>query len=624
MFAKSLTFDDVLLVPKKGIVNSRKEVKLNCRLTKNISLSVPLVSSNMDSVTESDMAIAMARRGGIGFIHRFCSIEDQCEMVKRVKRAQNCLITDPWSIELEKTISEAEEYMNEKGVNTLLVLDFDEKFYGILTREDINLVDNKETTVEYACKTKGLVTTTNENITFEEAKEIFRENHFKKLPVLDNKGYIKGLITLKDINNKSNFPLMSLDSEGRLLVGAAIGVNSDYIERAEGLIDAGADVIVIDIAHGHSEIAINATKEFKKRFPKTELVVGNVCTEEGYRDLVEAGADAVKVGVGGGCFSADTKVEMYETDKEKTISELKVGDIINGGDLRPTQVKKIIYTGMKCLSRLKIKGYPDYIYVTKDHRFWVEGDRWETIYDIYNDPNIGLFHGTEIEEYIQNYKCDQSWDIEVESPSHSFRIAGGRCIVHNSVCITRKVTGFGVPQLSAILDCSKPKQQTIEKYGQMKDFEVYSSIVPIIADGGIRTSGDIVKSIVAGADTVMMGSKLAGTDESPGKIIDKNGKKCKVLRGMAGTFANLSKDSKLRKKTSTKEVPYELTAEGVEGITDYKGSVHSVLTKLIDGIRSGVSYGGGKELKDIRNNVEMKLITNSGLIESGSHDLRLS
>lgn len=474
----SLTFDDVLLVPNKGIVNSRSEVNLKSQLTNNIELNTPLISSNMDSVTEDKLAIAMARRGGIGIIHRFCSIEDQVEMVKKVKRAQNILITDPICvIESQTSIENCKNLIKSSGINTLMITDENGKFTGIISKRDLELTST-ELNLNKIMKPAKEIITGSINTTNEEAKELFRRHHIKKLPIIDSNQKLIGLITLKDIENKTKFPLMSLDSKGRLLVGAAIGVKDDYLDRAKALIENEIDVIVIDIAHGHSEIAINATKEFKKIYPNIDLIVGNVCTRQGYLDLVKAGANSIKVGVGSG-----------------------------------------------------------------------------------------------------------------------------------SICITRKVTGFGVPQLSSILNCSK-----------CENFEIKP--IPIIADGGIRNSGDIVKAIVAGADTVMLGSLLAGTDETPGIIVERNGKKCKVIRGMAGTFANLSKESKLGNLKS--DDVYEITPEGVEGYIDYKGSVHSKIDKILGGIKSGVSYGGGKSLYDIRGKVEMIQITNSGLIESGNHDLKLN
>lgn len=525
-----LAFDDVLLVPKESPVKSRSEVSLKTRLTKRIELNIPIISSNMDTVTEAEMAIAMARMGGIGILHRFCSIEEQVFIIKQVKRAQNFKIENPYTCEREDTVASVLKLMNDKNVGSILVKinEWDlagKSFCGIVTKRDLRWADpnaeikdigtvlsvdeihqiflhqlNKKPETEMdsleseilkpteiknvyelpapllATRLVSKIYVASETIRFEEAREAFKQLKIKKLPIVDYYIKFKGLITSKDIHNTSQFPDMCLDQNHRLVVGAAIGVKDDYLERAKALLEAGADVLVLDIAHGHSKIGIEATKKVKEAFPECELIAGNVATKAGADALIAAGADAVKIGVGNG-----------------------------------------------------------------------------------------------------------------------------------SVCITRIVTGFGVPQFSAIRNVSN-----------------YSSGVHLIGDGGIRNSGDIVKALAAGANTVMLGSLLAGTDEAPGKIVYMNGKKVKALRGMAGTFANVSKVERSGKETSEVENVFEIVPEGVEGTVPYKGSVYRLLRQLCGGIRSGISYGGGRNIQELQQNAEFIRITSAGKIESGPHSLNVS
>lgn len=531
-----LTFDDVLLIPQKGIVDSRQDIHLNCRLTKNITLKAPLISANMDSVTEADMAITMARMGGIGILHRFCTIDDQCKMVEEVKRAQNVFISSPYFCNPMNTVKEVLYKLEQYKINSIPVIDIDGvteplsyittggmdgHFLGVINARNLKqfpedtliqhlynrfrnsfedpqklfLKDSHENSA-FICNSNTTSHTTPHTLpSTEELKEIMKNYNTSKVYIFYKEyrytnntntnekciyNIFKGIITLKDIENTQKFPLMSLDKKGRLLVGGAIGVKDDYLERANRLINAGIDVLVIDIAHGHSDLCINTIKQIKQMIKinskSVDIIAGNVCTPEGVLDLYSAGADAVKVGVG---------------------------------------------------------------------------------------------------------------------PS--------------GVCTTRIVTGFGLPQFSALK----------EIYDTKKSIDI-----PIIADGGIRTSGDIVKALIY-ADTVMMGSKLAGTDEAPGKIIYKSGKKCKVYRGMAGSFANLSKQEKLNPDSVKKSNIFEITAEGVDGYVEYKGSVQNILLNLINGIKSGVSYAGKKCIHDIQNQVSWVKVSSSGINESRTHDIIL-
>ena len=462
-----ITFDDVLLVPKKSSVNSRKNISVKTRLTKNIELNNPIVSSNMDTVTESEMAIAMARNGGIGVIHRFNSIEEQVKMVEEVKRAEGLIIRNPYCVNLDTSLDDIKSLMKSKKVHSLLVSEGGQ-LKGIITSRDIRFCENGKTAQEIMTPREKLIVG-NPGISFEDATELLDKNRIEKLPLVDSENNIKGLITSKDILNQINRPYASLDRHGRLLVGAAIGVK-DYLARAESLVAADVDVLVIDIAHGHSDLAIETLKNLKDKF-EVDIIAGNVATAEGTESLIKAGADGVKVGVGPG-----------------------------------------------------------------------------------------------------------------------------------SICITRIVTGAGVPQLTAVLNSIS----VAKKYN-----------VPIIADGGIRTSGDITKALAAGASTVMLGSVLAGTDESPGDLLIKDGRRVKVIRGMAGYGANMSK----RERENIRSEVFDIVPEGIEGTVPYRGSVKDIIKQLVGGLQSGISYCGSTNITEMQNNAEFIRVTGSGKKESGSHDV---
>jgi IMP dehydrogenase len=473
---EGLTFDDVLLVPKRSPIISRAQTNLKTKLSRNITINIPLVSANMDTITESGMAIALAREGGIGIIHRFMTIGDQVDEVLRVKRSESVMIEQPYTIKADMKVDGAKKMMQEYGVSGLLVEDEDRTLNGIITNRDIIFEKNMERKIS-ELMTKNVITA-KYGTTMEQAKEIIHKHRIEKLPIVDDKKRIVGLITSKDIMKMDQYPSASKDKKGRLLVGAAVGVKGDFLERTEALLDAGADTIIVDIAHGHSDNAINTVNMIKKAFPHCELIAGNVATGEGTRDLIAAGVDAVKVGVGSG-----------------------------------------------------------------------------------------------------------------------------------SICITRVVTGSGVPQLTAVMESVKVARE-------------YN--IPVISDGGIRTSGDTTKALAVGASSVMVGSMFGGTDESPGKTLVKNGKKFKMYRGMASFYASLGR--KYREEGPQVVDSNDLNdyvPEGVEAMVPYKGSVVEIIRQLVGGLRSGLSYCGAKTISEMQKNAEFIKITPAGYIESQYHDVNL-
>jgi IMP dehydrogenase len=474
-FKDGLTFDDVLLIPKYSDITSRSQTNLTTKLSRNISINIPFVSANMDTVTESAMAVAMARAGGIGIIHRFLTIKEQAKEVLKVKRSGSVMIENPYSIHLDKTVQEAINYAEEKEISGLLVVDSNSKLVGIVTDRDL-LFETDSTHLIKDVMTKDVVTT-KPGVSLDEAKKILHKNRIEKLPIVDELGFVKGLITSKDIINIEDYPYASKDKKGRPLVGAAVGVKGDFMERAESLINAGVDVLVVDIAHGHSENAISTIRNIKKAFSKCELIAGNVATAQGTEDLIKAGVDAVKVGVGSG-----------------------------------------------------------------------------------------------------------------------------------SICITRVITGSGVPQLTAVLDCAKIG----------KDYDI-----PIISDGGTRTSGDATKALAAGASSIMVGSMLGGTDESPGTVLTKNGKRFKIYRGMASLGASLGRKSKETGSISFDEDLNDYVAEGVEAMVPYKGTVTDILKQLTGGVRSGLSYCGAHTILQMQANAEFIKMSRAGFAESQPHDVSL-
>jgi IMP dehydrogenase len=471
---EGLTFDDVLLVPKYSNITTRSQTDLRTKLSKNISLNIPIVSANMDTVTESAMAIALAQEGGIGIIHRFLTVEEEVEEVLKVKRSASVMIENPYTISPDQSTKDAINYMHEKGVSGLLVVK-DSKLEGILTHRDVMFESESNKSVR-DIMTKDVITA-KPGINLIEAKELLRQHRIEKLPLVDDKGQVRGLVTSKDITHNENYPNASKDKKGRPLVGAAVGVKGDFMERTEALLEADADAIVVDIAHGHSENAITTIKNIKKAFPSCELIAGNVATAHGAEDLIKAGVDAVKVGVGSG-----------------------------------------------------------------------------------------------------------------------------------SICITRVITGSGVPQLTAVYDCA----QIGKKYD-----------IPIISDGGTRTSGDLTKALAAGASTVMVGSLFGGTDESPGSFVMKNGKRYKIYRGMASFYAALGRKSKETGNVAINDDLNDYVAEGVEAMVPYRGTVTDTIKQLAGGVRSGLSYCGAHTIPQMQQNAEFIKMSRAGFAESQPHDVDL-
>jgi IMP dehydrogenase len=472
---EGLTFQDVLLVPKRSSIASRKHVDTTGRFSRRIKLKVPIVSANMDTVTESRMAVTLARVGGLGVIHRFLTIDEEAAQVAKVKRAESIVIENPYTIGPDENVGRARGLMREHGVGGLLVVDPKGKLLGVVTERDLQFRDKLDESLRKVMTTK--LVTAPPDVGLLKAREILRDHKVEKLPLIDSSGRLKGLITAKDLKNKNLHPDASLDAKGRLLVGAAVGVVGDYVERSAAVLEAGADCLVLDVAHGHSDHVIHALENLRKKFPKAEIVAGNVATYEGARDLVAAGADGIKVGVGPG-----------------------------------------------------------------------------------------------------------------------------------SICSTRIVSGAGVPQLSAIMDCAKITAE--------KD-------VPICGDGGLRESGDLAKAFAAGASCVMLGSLLAGAEESPGWTVVKGGARWKIYRGMASLGATLSRKKKERaedEEVNPIEVA-EVVPEGVESMAPYKGPVADVIYQLIGGVRSGMSYSGARSLPDFWKKAEFVRITSAAWAESRPHHL---
>lgn len=474
-----LTFDDVLLVPKRSGVRSRKEVQTKTRLSRRIELRVPIVSAPMDTVTEHSMAITLARAGGIGIIHRFMSVEQQVEEVLKVKRSESIVIDEPYSLTADQKLKDAKRLMSQHEVSGLLVLDTTDRLQGILTSRDILFERDPEKKVaEMMTGIKDLVTAPS-NVTLQEAQRILHQHKLEKLPLVDGDGKLRGLITSRDILNLEQYPNTSKDGKGRLMVGAAIGVKPGYLERAKKLHEAGVDVLVLDVAHAHSDITLDVIRNVKRAVPELDLIAGNVATDEATKDLIGAGADSVKVGIGSG-----------------------------------------------------------------------------------------------------------------------------------SICTTRIVTGAGVPQLTAVIACTK----VADREG-----------VPIIADGGIRNSGDMTKAIAAGASTVMIGGLLAGTEESPGITVMREGRKFKLVRGMASIAASYdraTRESEQSEEDSAAEL-LDYVPEGVEAFVPYKGNASELINQLVGGLKSGMSYCGATEVSQFRGKGEFVRISQAGLKESYPHDVEV-
>ena len=472
----ALTYDDVLLVPQYSTVSSRKKLSTKTQLTGKLPLQIPIVSANMDTVTESEMAITMARAGGIGIIHRFMSIEDQVRQVLRVKKSESFVVKSPLTLTTSHTVADVNRVVAETYTGGIVILDDDERVVGIVTTRD--LLFEKNTTLLVKDVMTREVITAHADTTLQEAEKILHKHRIEKLPLVDEDQKLVGLITAKDILKLEEYPRASKDSLGRLAVGAAIGVKSSELTRVERLLDIGVDALVVDIAHGDSKLEIDFIKEMRKHFPGAQIIGGNVATAEGTQRLIDAGVDAVKVGVGPG-----------------------------------------------------------------------------------------------------------------------------------SICITRIVAGAGVPQFTAVSECAKVARP---------------QGIPIIADGGIRTSGDIVKALGAGASTVMLGSILAGTDESPGIFVTRKGHRYKSSRGMASLQANLARKSREGESNITKEEIEEYVSEGVDALVPYRGTTREVLAQLVGGLQSGMSYTNAHSLDELHEKATFVRMTPVGLRESHPHDVNLA
>lgn len=471
---EGLTFDDVLLIPSYSEVLPR-EVKLHSKFTKNISTNIPILSAAMDTVTEANLAIALARIGGIGVIHKNMPIEEQTAHVKKVKRAENTMIIDPITIKKDDTVEGALYLMKEYKIGGIPVVDDDFHLIGIVTNRDLRFQTQMKKPVKEVM-TKDKIITTSKDCDLERAAEILQRHKIEKLPVVDNDNKLIGLLTYKDITKVKDNPDATKDNKGRLKVAAGVGIAADTLERVEELSKASVDAIVIDTAHGHSMGVITMFKKIKQKFPELEIVVGNIGTGEAARDLVKAGADAVKVGIGPG-----------------------------------------------------------------------------------------------------------------------------------SICTTRIIAGVGVPQLTAIYNVS----QAIKDTG-----------IPVIADGGIRYSGDIVKAIAAGADTIMIGSLFAGVEESPGKTIIYSGRKFKSYRGM-GSIEAMQHGSKDRYFQDIEDDIKKLVPEGISARVPYKGTLSEVVYQLVGGLRAGMGYCGATDINELKQ-AKFVRITNSGITESHAHDVTIT
>ncbi|WP_378176820.1 IMP dehydrogenase [Aquimarina sp. SS2-1] len=472
---EGLTYDDVLLVPAFSEVLPR-EVSIQTKFTKNITINVPIVSAAMDTVTESRMAIAMAQEGGIGVLHKNMTIQEQAMKVRKVKRAESGMIIDPVTLPLDAKVADAKNNMREHSIGGIPIVDENHKLLGIVTNRDLRFEKNNDRPISEVMTSENLVTVA-EGTSLQEAEVILQDNKIEKLPVVNKDNTLVGLITFRDITKLTLKPSANKDSLGRLRVAAAIGVTGDAVDRAEALVNAGVDAVVIDTAHGHTKGVVSVLKEVKKKFPDLDVIVGNIATAEAAKYLVEAGADAVKVGIGPG-----------------------------------------------------------------------------------------------------------------------------------SICTTRVVAGVGFPQFSAVLEVASA---------------IKGSGVPVIADGGIRYTGDIPKAIAAGADTVMLGSLLAGTKESPGETIIYEGRKFKSYRGM-GSVEAMKQGSKDRYFQDVEDDIKKLVPEGIVGRVAYKGELYESIHQFVGGLRAGMGYCGAKDIKTLQDTGRFVKITVSGIHESHPHDVTIT
>lgn len=471
---EAFTFDDVLLVPSHSKVLP-KEVSVKTRITRNLSINIPIVSAAMDTVTEYRLAIALARAGGIGLIHKNMTIADQAEQVRKVKRSESGMIIDPVTLDMNANVGDALQLMKSYKIGGIPIVDNNRKLIGILTNRDLRFENDMNKQVNTLMTSKNLVTAP-QGTTLNEAQQILQKYKIEKLPVVDDNNILVGLITYKDIMKVKNYPNAAKDSHGRLIVGAAVGVTSDTMQRLEALVKVDVDCVAVDTAHGHSQGVLNMIQEIKSSFPNLQVIGGNIATASAAKALADVGVDAVKVGVGPG-----------------------------------------------------------------------------------------------------------------------------------SICTTRIVAGVGVPQLTAIMNAAEGLKGTD---------------IPIIADGGIRYTGDIAKAIVAGADCIMAGSLFAGTEEAPGETILYQGRKFKVYRGM-GSIGAMEKGSKDRYFQDVEDDVKKLVPEGIEGRVPYKGTVNEVMVQYMGGLRAGMGYVGASDIQDLKK-AEFVRITNSGMLESHPHNITIT
>ena len=472
---EGLTFDDVLLVPRASTVLPR-ETDLRTRLSRNIMLNIPLMSSAMDTVTEAEMAMAIAREGGIGIIHKNMAIGAQAGQVEKVKRSESGMILDPVTMRADQTIGEALDTMRKFQISGIPIVSGAGKLTGILINRDLRFQPKRKMKISEVMTSRNLITAP-VGTTLEKAEKLLQQAKIEKLPVVDKNGMLRGLITFKDIQKKKRHPNASKDSHGRLMVGAAVGVTAETMERVEALIAARADVVIVDTAHGHSKGVMDMVRNIKKKYPQCELIAGNVATVEATRDLIRAGVDAIKIGIGPG-----------------------------------------------------------------------------------------------------------------------------------SICTTRVIAGVGVPQVTAIYDCSR---------------EAARSKIPVIGDGGIRQTGDIAKAIAAGADTVMIGGLFAGTDESPGEKILLEGRSYKIYRGM-GSLGSMMGGSSDRYFQDMEDGLPKLVPEGIEGRVPYKGPVSDTIHQMTGGLRSAMGYCGAATIPEFQKNTQFVRMTQAGLRESHPHDIAIT
>ncbi len=475
IIGEALTYDDILLVPAKSSVLPR-EVNVRTKLTRNIELNIPLVSAAMDTVTESEMAIAIAREGGIGILHKNMSIQGQVEEVERVKRSESGMILDPVTVREDQLVRDVLSLMNKYRISGIPVVDHENKLMGIITNRDLRFEPNEKQGVSEIMTKENLVTAP-VGTKLENAERILQKHKIEKLPVVDRNGVLRGLITFKDIQKKKKHPYACKDEHGRLRVGAAVGVTEDTVDRVKALLDAGVDLVVVDTAHGHSRGVLEMVKTLRKKFRHFEMVAGNVGTAEATREIIQAGADAVKIGIGPG-----------------------------------------------------------------------------------------------------------------------------------SICTTRVVAGVGVPQVTAIMECAR----VAARYG-----------IPLIADGGIKQTGDIAKAIAAGADSVMIGGLFAGVDESPGEKVLYEGRSFKMYRGM-GSIEAMKQGSKDRYFQDAEDDLQKLVPEGIEGRVPYKGPLGDTVYQMMGGLRAAMGYCGARTISEMKSKAQFYRMTDAGLRESHPHDIAIT